>query len=159
MIRLRKVTAEDRVIYRLPSMVLYCCFCDFRCWPDKDNNPCANAPYGKYPIVDVSFDRILRSYKKRESTRAIAIAGFEPLAQFEEVKNLIEFLRNGGVPDDVVIYTGYYPGEIKEQLDELRRFGNVVVKFGPFVPGLEGRYDEVLGVTLPSGNQYAERIN
>ncbi len=60
--------------------------------------------------------------------------------------------------DDVVIYTGYYPDEIKDELHLLSLYENIIVKFGRFIPGRPQRYDEVLGITLASDNQYAERI-
>ena len=61
--------------------------------------------------------------------------------------------------DDVVIYTGYYPDEIKDALDVLKGFKNIIIKFGRYIPNRQSRYDEILGVTLASDNQYAERIS
>lgn len=61
--------------------------------------------------------------------------------------------------DDVVIYTGYYPDEIKDALDVLKGFNNIIIKFGRYIPNRQSRYDEILGVTLASDNQYAERIS
>ena len=36
--------------------------------------------------------------------------------------------------DDVVIYTGYYPDEIKDALDILRGFKNIIIKFWSLHP-------------------------
>ena len=58
-----------------------------------------------------------------------------------------------------MIYTGYYPEEVKMVLDELRKFNNIIIKFGRFIPDKEKHYDELLGIELASPNQYAERIS
>ena len=34
----------------------------------------------------------------------------------------------------------------------------VIIKFGRFIPNRPSRYDEVLGVTLASDNQFAMRV-
>jgi len=57
-----------------------------------------------------------------------------------------------------VIYTGYYKEEIEEYIDELKMFPNLIVKFGRYIHKRATRHDEVLGVTLASDNQYAERV-
>ena len=48
--------------------------------------------------------------------------------------------------------------EIKNQLQYLRAYRNIIVKFGRFVPNQQSHYDETLGVYLASDNQYAKRI-
>ena len=58
-----------------------------------------------------------------------------------------------------MIYTGYYPNEIADELAALRKFKNIIVKFGRYQPGQKSHYDEVLGVDLASDNQWAERIS
>ena len=60
--------------------------------------------------------------------------------------------------DTIVIYTGYYPSEIAEQLKKLFKFKNIIIKFGRFIPNDKTRYDQVLGVTLSSSNQFAQTI-
>ena len=55
--------------------------------------------------------------------------------------------------------SGYDKEEIENELLELKKFDNVVVKFGRFIPNQEPHYDAVLGVKLASDNQYAERIS
>ena len=81
------------------------------------------------------------------------------MLQFSEVLELIYTFRNNGCFDDFVIYTGYYPSEIKHEIEELGRYKNIVVKFGRFIQNQEKHYDEVLGVCLISDNQYAEKIS
>ena len=61
--------------------------------------------------------------------------------------------------DEIIIYTGYYPEEIEEKINKLKQFANIIVKFGRYIPDRPSRYDEVLGVTLISDNQFAKRIS
>ena len=58
-----------------------------------------------------------------------------------------------------MIYTGYNREEIAEQIGTLAGEGNIIVKFGRFIPHQEPHTDPVLGVGLASDNQYAERIS
>ena len=81
------------------------------------------------------------------------------MLQFEEVKALIKKFRDNGCNDEFVIYTGYNKNEISSQIEVLKQFKNIIVKFGRFVPGQEKHFDDVLGVYLASPNQRAERIS
>ena len=58
-----------------------------------------------------------------------------------------------------MIYTGYYPNEIKQEISILKKYKNIVIKFGRYVPDNDKHFDEVLGVYLASDNQFAERIS
>ena len=85
------------------------------------------------------------------------------LPQFEELRGLIAYFRQKECLDDFVIYTGYYPQELTQQLVSLRMLntiygGTIIIKFGRYVPGSAPVQDPVLGVTLASSNQYAERL-
>jgi hypothetical protein len=46
---------------------------------------------------------------------------------------------------------------MKDYWNLLKGYGNIVVKFGRFIPNQEKHYDSVLGVELSSFNQYAKR--
>ena len=78
------------------------------------------------------------------------------MAQIEEIDDLIWYFRRRNVNDPFIIYTGYYPEEIKEALDKLRKYDNIIIKYGRFLLNRPSRYDEVLGITLASDNQFAE---
>ena len=57
-----------------------------------------------------------------------------------------------------MIYTGYYENEINDKLKKRLSFKNIIVKFGRYIPNDTPVYDEILGVTLASHNQYAKKI-
>ena len=61
--------------------------------------------------------------------------------------------------DDIIIYTGYDKNEIEDQIMILKKYKNIIVKFGRYVPGQQAHFDKVLGVELASDNQYAEKIS
>ena len=41
----------------------------------------------------------------------------------------------------------------------LKNYDNIIIKYGRYIPNQPSRYDSILGVTLASDNQYAERIS
>ena len=60
---------------------------------------------------------------------------------------------------DAKIVTGDIVGEIKDYIDQLKQYKNIIVKFGRYIPGQQTHKDEVLGVNLASDNQYTEKIS
>ena len=78
--------------------------------------------------------------------------------QFLELLECIEALREKTM-DDIVVYTGYDKNEIEEHLMTLKKYKNIIIKYGRFIPGQQVHFDEVLGVYLASDNQHAEKIS
>lgn len=159
--RLRGITFEDFVNYKKPSMFLITCNCDWKCCSEAgiSHDVCQNSPLMKSQIREYSDDSIYKAYSGNTIPQAVVIGGLEPMLQFEEIIELIKKFRDNGCEDEFIIYTGYNKNEILSQINELKRFKNVIVKFGRFVPNRESRYDNILGITLVSDNQYAEKIS
>ena len=80
------------------------------------------------------------------------------MLQFQELASFINEFRKVS-EDDIVIYTGYYKEELKKEIELLKKYKNIIIKFGRYIPNRKSRYDEVLGITLVSDNQYAEKIS
>ena len=154
-ISLKGIIDEDFVNYKVPSMILMFPHCTFKCGADI----CQNSSLAKAAEYEIEIDGICKRYLNNPITRAIVCQGLEPMDSFDELCELIRNLRDSGCVDDVVIYTGYDRGEIVQYIDRLSEFQNIVVKFGRYKTGEEQHFDEVLGVKLASGNQYAERIS
>ena len=74
---------------------------------------------------------------------------------FQFIYKLIQYFRQHNCNDTFVIYTGYYPNEIKKYLEALSKFDNIIIKFGRYKQNSNSIFDEVLGVELASDNQYA----
>ena len=159
--RVKDILPEDFINYKLPSMFISTCFCDYKCCTELglDIGVCQNAPLAQADIKDIDNQVIYRQFVTNPITKAVVIGGLEPMIQINEVEELIKLFRENGENCPFVIYTGYYPNEIPKPLETLKHYQNIIIKFGRFIPNDQSRYDEVLGVTLASSNQYAEVIS
>ena len=158
---IKGVIDEDFVNYKMSSMFIGAIKCDWKCCTES-NLPitvCQNQPLAKEPNIEVSADEIFSRYISNPITQAIVIGGLEPFLQFNEIKNLIKTFRENNCNDNIVIYTGYYPHELQKEIEELKQYKNIIVKFGRYSPNQEKHYDDVLGVYLVSDNQYGEKIS
>lgn len=155
------ILVEDFVNYKLPSMFIISSKCDWKCCKEQGFkiSICQNSMVALNPTIDLDNSTIYDFYANNDITKAVVIGGLEPFLQFEELKDLISYFRCRGENCDFVIYTGYYPYEIQDQLEMLSSYENIVIKFGRYIPSLPSIYDETLGVTLASNNQYAKRIS
>ena len=155
---IRGLVDEDFVNYGVPSLFIITAVCDFKCERECGIRCCQNGSLVTQPQIDVDDDAIVKRYVGNDITKAIVFGGLEPFYQFEELYLLISKFRK--VTDDpIVIYTGYYRHEVEPKVEQLRRFKNIIVKFGRFIPNQEKHYDKILGVYLQSDNQYAEVIS
>lgn len=157
---LKFVKPEDFVNYKKCSLFLGTCYCDRKCCIEN-NLPCSicqNYPWSNNLIKDIPNEKIFDFYKKNNLMEAIIFGGLEPMKQFEEMLEFISEFRNIS-NNDIVIYTGYYPEEISDKIAQLTKFSNIIVKFGRYIPNKPNRYDDILGITLASDNQYAKKIS
>lgn len=160
--RLKTIVHESFTEYKEPVMYIGTISCDGKCCTEAGIplSVCHNDGWRKNPSVAVSDSDIVEMYKKNRITKAICFAGLEPFEQFEELFNFMSVLRNEhGVMDPVIVYTGFNHDEISGEIEALKMFKNIIIKYGRYVPGKESRFDEVLGVKLASPNQYAEKIS
>lgn len=158
---LKTIIDEDFVNYKVPSMFIGTASCGGKCCTEAGIplSVCQNDEWRKTSPIFVENSDICRRYLGNDITKAIVIGGLEPFEQFTELCELLATLRNEyKCNNDVVIYTGYYPEEIESEIEFLKFYGNIIVKFGRYIPDKPRRYDEVLGVTLASDNQFAEKI-
>lgn len=158
--RLKALVDEDFVNYRKPAMFLGTSTCNWKCCIEQ-NLPitvCQNSQLATSQTIEIPVDEILHRYLDNPITEAIVIGGLEPFMQFKDILELVSEVRKHQCYDDIVIYTGYYPEEISNEINVLRKYRNIVIKFGRYIPNHEKHYDEVLGVYLASDNQFAERV-
>lgn len=158
--RVRGIVFEDFVNYKLPCMIIEMPFCNFKCDHECGMPVCQNSELAHSPLLIYPNKSIIEAYKNNPITRALVFQGLEPFDTFEELFDFIfEFRRCYSINDDIIIYTGYKAYEIENQLNQLKQFPNIIVKFGRYIPMQPPIYDEILGVELASPNQYAERIS
>ena len=157
--RIRALVEENFQDYKKCSMLIGTAFCDWKCCKECGEDLCQNMPLAQSPIIEISNQEIAEKYLKNGLSSAIVFCGLEPMDQFDELVACIATLRRY-TDDDIVIYTGYNKDEIIGKVRYLAdTFTNITIKYGRFVPHDTPRYDEVLGITLASQNQYAEKIS
>ena len=151
---------EDFVNYKVPCMTIQMPYCSFKCDKEYGCTICQNSELAHAELYDWKIETILSAYEKNHITRAICFQGLEPFDSFDDLFRFIGICRQSYfINDDIVIYTGYNKYEIENQLNQLKQFSNIIVKFGRYIPQQPSIYDETLGVELASPNQYAERIS
>ena len=156
---LRGLIEEDFVNYKLPSMFLITPYCDFKCCIEAGNNICQNMDIVKEPIIEIDEDDLIKRYLNNDITKAIVFGGLEPFKSFNNMRTFIGKLRwDYDCNDPVVIYTGYYPEEILDDVLILSKFSNIIIKFGRYIPGQKPHFDEILGVELANDEQYAAEL-
>ena len=160
-IRIKGLEDEDFVNYRKPSMFIALGHCDWKCCKEV-NIPitvCQNSELAKAKDIEVPIRELFDRYINNPITSSVVIGGLEPMTVTSYVLDLLDYFRTHGCDDDFVIYTGYYGVEIPAMMTQLLKYKNIIVKQGRFIPDRPKRFDDVLGVTLASDNQYAERIS
>ena len=161
--RIKGLVDEDFVNYKKPSMFISTCTCDFKCCREQglDISICQNSDLNQQQSFTIPDEEIYQRYINNDITSAIVVGGLEPFKQTFELYQLLNCFRHHGCYDDFVIYTGYEPDELgKGILISLYNYGrgNILIKFGRYIPNQTPHYDEVLGVKLASDNQRGVRI-
>ena len=151
---------DDFVNYKKCSLFIGTTQCTWKCCREAGIpcSVCQNHGWNTNPTLDIEDEWLIHRYLKNPLEEAVVIGGLEPMDTFDELYSFIQEFRCVS-NDDIVIYTGYYPEEIQSNINKLKEFSNIIIKFGRYVPNSESRYDEVLGVTLASKNQFAQKIS
>ena len=159
-ITVKGIVDEDFVNYKVPSMTIMFPYCNFKCEVDESGF-CHNSSLINEPNIKTSIKNIYKRYINNPISEAIVCQGLEPFDSWTELNGLLFHFRiHEACLDDFVIYTGYTKEEIVDKIDYIRcMYSNVIIKYGRFIPNCEKHYDNILGVTLASPNQYAERIS
>ena len=148
--------------YDKPSIKIMTSICDFKCCKEQglDVSVCANHKYSSELPKKVPNESILGLFKRnRTICSSIVFGGLEPLKQMSELYYLCRYLRDNGVDEDIVIYTGYYPEELNpHDMLLIISLGSIIIKFGRYIPNSKPVFDKVLGVELISDNQFAVKF-
>ena len=159
--RCKSISFTDFQDYKKISMLIGTCFCDWKCCKESNLSisTCQNQSLCLNDMIEIPNEELCKRYINDHLTKAVVFGGLEPILQIDEILLFIDTLRSMGCDDDVVIYTGYYPEEVKRELDHLKKYKNIIVKFGRYRPNGEKKYDDILGIELASKNQYAMKIS
>ncbi len=148
---------EDFVNYKKPSMVIEMPYCSFKCDKECGQQVCQNSALAKAENISINTGKLVERYLNNPITKAVVFQGLEPFDSFDDLYDFCETLRYF-CDDDIVIYTGYIEKEIDKQVFLLSELGNIIIKFGRFIPNSLHKFDNILGVELASDNQYAKFI-
>lgn len=147
----------DCINYKDFCLTLMFPYCDFKC--DKINGckVCQNSSLVYENNIELSNKKIYEYYNSNPLTKAICCQGLEPLDSFDDLIDFIKYFRDRQ-NDPIIIYTGYNKEEVPDKLEELKKYSNIIVKWGRFILNQPPHYDKVLGVNLASSNQYGEKL-
>ena len=144
---------EDVVNYKKTSMFIGFPYCTFKC--GKEN--CQNYNLQFTSNIEIETRELVYRYMTNPLTSAIVIGGLGPFDSWEQLQYFIMELRYR-TPDDIVIYSGYTADEIPEEIHNWLALhaqdGPIIVKYGRYLPNQNSIFNEDLGVTLSSDNQY-----
>lgn len=150
--KVKNIIEEDFVNSKYISMLIATTQCAGKCVD------CQNEHLKNSPTFEIPDEILIQRYLNNPVTEAICFGGLEPFDTFKEIENFIYKFRQ--ISNDlIIIYSGYYPIEIIDQLQELSQYNNIIVKFGRYIPNDKVRHDEILGITLASSNQFARYIS
>ena len=156
--KLLGVIEEDFVNYKEPTFSLLFPFCSMKCNTESGREVCHNTNIDNGKLLDLSNDLIIQKYLKSEISHNICMYGMEPMDSWKEVISFIHDFRKVS-NDNILIYTGFYKHEITDKIKELKKYKNIIVKFGRYIPNQKSIEDKILGITLASDNQWAEKIS
>lgn len=134
--------------------------CDWKCLKESNLSldVCQNSHTNKMKTKTIEVSKLVCMFEENLMSDCVIFAGLEPMLQIEEIVKFIEVFRVSN-DSDVIIYTGYYKKEIEDTVNRLKKYDNIIIKFGRFIPNVDSVYDNVLKIKLVSGNQYAEKIS
>ena len=153
---IKGIIDEDFINYKKPSMVIQFPKCSFKCDKECGQQVCQNSTLATAPDIEVSIDSLVNRYLHNSITKAVVCAGLEPFDSIDDLLLLINTLRFRGCNDEVIIYTGYKENELTEFEKMFRMYGNIIIKYGRYIPNQQAHYDALLGIRLASDNQYAK---
>lgn len=154
---IKGIIDEDFINYKKPSMIIEFPYCSFKCDKECGQQVCQNSPLIKEPNIEISVYKLIDRYIYNPITKAIVCQGLEPFDSKDDLFVFIDRFRRYS-DDPIVIYTGYTEEELAHEVELLSSFGNIIIKFGRYIPNQLSHFDDILGVLLASPNQYAKRI-
>lgn len=132
--------------------------CSFKCCKEYGgctNDMCQNSELARQESVEITKEKIIGRFNP-DIHKALIFGGLEPIDSYYDMM-MLAFMFREKYAYPIVIYTGYTEKEVKELQSKMHfdDIGNVIVKYGRYIPNMESHYDKVLGVELASPNQYA----
>lgn len=157
---LKDIKDCDIINYKKPSLFIAFPHCTFKCDKENGNQYCQNWLLTQQTNINIDTLDLIEKYYNSSMVSAIVCGGLEPFDNWIDLYNLVFTFRiQCGFEDDVVIYTGFEENEIYNQIQCLKSFKNIIIKFGRYRPNQKSHFDELIGVNLASDNQYSKKIS
>lgn len=156
-ITIKGIVEEDFTQYKECSMVVMFPNCSFKCELEAGCKMCQNSELVNSKNIKVSTQRIIDRFMNNPISKALVLSGLEPFDSYADMINLIQDFRKQ-CANRIVIYSGYTKDELSDRIPILHDLGDVVIKYGRYIPNQCRHFDECLGVHLASDNQYAENV-
>lgn len=145
--------------FKYTSMYISVPSCSVMCWKELGlkESICQNSHLLKIETLNIEDEYIINRYLNNPITKAIIFSGMDSMDSIDDIIEFIRKFREKSI-DPIVLYTGRYEYEVTDKINKLKEFSNIIIKFGRYNPNLPSRYDEILGITLVSNNQYSKKI-
>ena len=127
--------------------------------PTCNNNCkyCQNEYLKKKKPIEYDISEIFNFVKKNKLIKSFIFGGLDCMDSFDQTYDIIKEIRKK-FDYDIVLYTGKLKTDINLEIEKLKNFKGIIIKFGKYKKNKEKKYDELLGITLASNNQYSRRI-
>jgi len=154
--------------YKECALLVCCNYCDFKC--EKENGvECQNRSLIRDTSIQIDYHTLFYNYYSTSPFhKAIIFGGLEPFWQCCDILGFMHWLieEQGKLElkmtlPEIIIYTGYTEEEANSSpvwrslIEFYPKYQRLVIKYGRYVCGQKGHYDEGLGVVLASDNQYS----
>lgn len=147
---LKQIIDESFGDYKQAAMLLVVPECSWKC------KGCQNTHLAELETKNFPDEEIWGRYEKNAITSAIVMGGLEPFCNMDEVVSFIDAGVARGQDTPIIIYTGYDISITSDSfIQAAQRYrGQILVKFGRYIPNMPKVYNKHLGVFLASPNQY-----
>ena len=157
--KVKGIIDYDCTNYKEPCLTIEFPYCSFKCDKINEKRVCQNSHLAAEPDIEVSGEQIWKLYEENPLTKAFCFQGLEPFDSYMDLIELIKFIRiNKQCNDRIIIYTGYDRGEDWLVEKDIRKYHNIIIKWGRYIDNGTHYYNQMLGVRLASDNQHTELI-
>ena len=88
----KEIRDEDFTSYKKPSMVIGFPSCSWKC----GKGLCQNSPLATAPDIEISVDALVQRYLNNPITKAVIMAGLEPMDSWNDMVDFIDIIFTAG---------------------------------------------------------------
>ena len=145
-----------------PSLLVAVKKCDYKCCKEANIaiSTCHNYSLDLEKEIDIKNEYLFNKFINNKFVESLGFAGKEPMLDiyFYDIEKYIEYHRKFD-NSPIFIYTGYYENEIIEKINILKKYENIYIKIGRFIPNKQSYKDDLTGVILSNKEQKFIKIS